>query len=30
MLTLRRCALNKLMEGTTSLSEVFRVSSADF
>jgi type IV pilus assembly protein PilB len=30
MLTLRRSALNKLMEGTTSLSEVFRVSSADF
>ena len=30
MLTLRRSALNKLKEGTTSLSEVFRVSAADF
>ena len=30
MVTLRRSALNKLREGTTTLSEVFRVSSADF
>jgi type IV pilus assembly protein PilB len=30
MLTLRRCALNKLAEGTTTLSEVHRVSAADF
>ena len=30
MATLRRSALNKLREGTTTLSEVFRVSSADF
>jgi type IV pilus assembly protein PilB len=29
MLTLRRSALNKLLEGTTTLSEVFRVSTAD-
>jgi type IV pilus assembly protein PilB len=29
MLTLRRSALNKLLEGITTLSEVFRVSSAD-
>ena len=29
MLTLRRSALNKLLEGVTTLSEVFRVSSAD-
>ena len=30
MLTLRRSVLNKLSEGTTTLSEVHRVSSADF
>ncbi len=30
MLTLRRSALDSLREGTTTLSEVFRVSSADF
>ena len=30
MTTLRKSALNRLMEGTTTLSEVFRVSSADF
>ncbi len=30
MLTLRRSALNRVVEGTTTLSEVFRVSSADF
>jgi type IV pilus assembly protein PilB len=30
MTTLRRSALNKLAEGTTTLSEVFRVSAADF
>jgi type IV pilus assembly protein PilB len=30
MTTLRRSALNRLMLGTTTLSEVFRVSSADF
>jgi type IV pilus assembly protein PilB len=29
MLTLRRSALNKLIEGTTTLSEVYRVSTAD-
>ena len=29
MLTLRRSALNKLLEGTTTLSEVYRVSTAD-
>ena len=29
MMTLRRSALNKLVEGTTTLSEVLRVSSAD-
>jgi type IV pilus assembly protein PilB len=29
MVTLRRSALNKLLEGTTTLSEVFRVSTAD-
>ena len=29
MVTLRRSALNKLVEGTTTLSEVYRVSSAD-
>jgi type II secretory ATPase GspE/PulE/Tfp pilus assembly ATPase PilB-like protein len=29
MTTLRRSALNKLMEGTTTLSEVLRVSSSD-
>jgi type IV pilus assembly protein PilB len=29
MTTLRRSSLNKLMEGTTTLSEVLRVSSAD-
>jgi type IV pilus assembly protein PilB len=29
MLTLRRSALNKLLEGTTTLSEVYRVSVAD-
>jgi type IV pilus assembly protein PilB len=30
MLTLRRSALNKLAEGTTTLKEVLRVSAADF
>ena len=30
MVTLRRSALNKLKEGVTTLSEVFRISSADF
>jgi type IV pilus assembly protein PilB len=30
MTTLRRSALNKLREGTTTLSEVLRVSAADF
>jgi type IV pilus assembly protein PilB len=30
MLTLRRSALNKLREGTTTVSEVYRVSAADF
>jgi len=30
MLTLRRSALNKLQEGTTTVSEVYRVSAADF
>jgi type IV pilus assembly protein PilB len=30
MLTLRRSALNRVVEGTSTLSEVFRVSSADF
>jgi|GEM_PF-3712952 len=30
MLTLRRAALNKLKEGTTTLSEVYRVSAADY
>jgi len=30
MVTLRRSALNKIHEGTTSLSEVYRVSSADY
>ncbi len=29
MRTLRQSALNKLLEGTTTLSEVFRVSTAD-
>ncbi len=29
MMTLRRSALNMLMEGTTTLSEVFRVSTSD-
>ena len=29
MMTLRRSALNMLMEGTTALSEVFRVSTSD-
>ena len=29
MKTLRRSALNKLMEGITTLSEVFRISAAD-
>ena len=29
MLTLRRSALNKLVQGTTTLSEVLRVSSSD-
>jgi type IV pilus assembly protein PilB len=29
MVTLRRSALNKFMEGTTTLSEVYRVSTAD-
>ncbi len=29
MMTLRRSALNKLLEGTTTLSEVYRVSTAD-
>ena len=29
MTTLRRSALNKLADGTTTLSEVYRVSSAD-
>ena len=27
--TLRRCALNKVLEGVTTLSEVYRVSAAD-
>ena len=29
MMTLRRSALNKLLEDTTTLSEVFRVSASD-
>jgi type IV pilus assembly protein PilB len=29
MATLRRCVLNKMLEGTTTLSEVLRVSAAD-
>ena len=29
MMTLRRSALNKLVQGTTTLSEVLRVSSSD-
>ena len=29
MMTLRRSALNKLVEGTTTLSEVLRVSTSD-
>ena len=29
MVTLRRSALNKLLEGVTTLSEVFRVSTSD-
>jgi len=30
MVTLRRSALNKLKEGITTLSEVHRISAADF
>ena len=29
MVTLRRSALNKMLEGVTTLSEVFRVSASD-
>jgi len=29
MMTLRRSVLNKLLEGTTTLSEVYRTSAAD-